>query len=83
MPDDYRSLHQYLLKRYADCAVLTLAQIEDLVGFPLPPEARTMREWWLNPDADDPEYPQSRAWILAGRTAMPNLRAMTVAFERH
>ena len=82
MPGDYRSLYQYLHKRYADRAVLTFAQIEDLLGFTLPPEARTVPEWWLNLDANDPRYPQSRSWILANRTATPNLRAMTVAFER-
>jgi hypothetical protein len=36
MPGTYTSLYQYLENRYANTVVLTFAQIEDLLGFPLP-----------------------------------------------
>ena len=78
----YASLYQYLEHRYADVVVLTFAQIEDLLGFALPALARTQKEWWTpsGATADPPVY--AEAWTMAGRTAVPNLAARTVLFER-
>jgi hypothetical protein len=73
-------LHQYLANRYADSVVLTFSQIEDLLGGALPDTARVRDEWWTSTVADKSSC--SDAWILAGRTARPNLQARTVAFER-
>jgi hypothetical protein len=78
----YRSLHEYLEKRYADTVVLTFRQLEDLLGFSLPDLARTDAEWWTTADISSAEVRCSDAWTLAGRTAWPNLMAQTVAFER-
>ena len=80
MPGIYRPLYEFLNSRFADRVVLTFGQIEDLLGFPMPASARTEIEWWTRPDRPDVE--QQQAWQLAKRTAEPNLRAMTVAFER-
>ena len=80
MTGAYRPLYEFLNSRFADRVVLTFAQIEDLLGFPIPPSARTEIEWWTG--ADWPDSAHQRAWQLAKRTAGPNLRAMTVAFER-
>ncbi len=82
MSGDYVSLYNYLVKRYANTVVLTFAEIEDLLGFTLPELARLHQEWWTNadPNADRPSY--SDSWILASRTARPNLLAQTVVFER-
>lgn len=82
VPAEYRPLHKYLDNRYADTVVLTLAEIEDLLGFTLPDVARLQPEWWANADTDTTPSPQSRSWIQAGRTATPNLPAQVVAFER-
>jgi hypothetical protein len=62
--------------------VLTFAEMEDLLGFSLPDLARLSEEWWTDPDrtATRPRY--SDAWILANRTARPNLPALTVVFAR-
>jgi hypothetical protein len=76
----YRFLHKHLEDRYADKVVLTMGQIEDLLGFALPADARTDPAWWTN--AEHALAPQSEAWRLAHRTATPNLPAGTVAFER-
>jgi hypothetical protein len=76
----YLALHRYLENRYADVTVLTFDQIEDLLGFALPPLARTHPAWWVVGATGD--APHSAAWILAGRTATPNLLAKTVLFER-
>jgi hypothetical protein len=78
----YLSLYQYLENRYADVTVLTFSQIEDLLGFALPQLARTDHGWWATGPADVSMAPQTAAWILAGRTATPNLLAETVLFER-
>jgi hypothetical protein len=78
MSGEYLFLYEYLEKRYADTVVLTFAQIEDLLGFTLPEVARLQREWWTRP------VPSGHAdsWILAHRTAVPNLNAKIVVFER-
>ena len=82
MSGKYQLLYNYLENRYANTVVLTFAQIEDLLGFVLPEQARLRPEWWT--DAENapagPNY--SDSWILARRTATPNLVAQTVVFER-
>ena len=82
MSGKYLSLYNYLDKRYATTVVLSFGQIEDLLGFALPDLARLQREWWTNadPDAVRPSY--SDSWLLANRTATPNLLAGNVVFER-
>ena len=82
MSGKYLLLYKYLENRYANTVVLTFAQIEDLLGFALPDQARLHREWWTDREtsAAGPNY--SDSWILARRTATPNLLAQTVIFER-
>jgi hypothetical protein len=82
VPSKYASLHDYLANRYADSVVLTFAQLEDLLGCALPDSARVQHEWWTSTDKNAGKSSCSDAWILAGRTARPNLLARTVAFER-
>ena len=82
VPAEYRPLHKYLAERYADIVVLTFAQVEDLIGFTLPNDARAEPDWWAEGDASAPRSPQARAWTLADRTATANLAARTVRFER-
>jgi hypothetical protein len=75
----YRQLREYLQDRNADRVVLTFAEIEDLLGFALPDQARAEVNWWG--DADQGSS-QSEAWTFAGRTATVNLLARSVVFER-
>jgi hypothetical protein len=75
-------LHKYLANRYADSVFLTFAQLEDLIGGPLPDSARAQQEWWTSTDRDADKPGCADAWILAGMTAKPNLLARTVTFER-
>ena len=82
MSGTYLLLYKYLENRYADKVVLTFAQIEDLLGFALPDQARLRQEWWTDRGTDSAGPNYSDSWILASRTAMPNLLARTVAFER-
>ena len=81
MSGTYVLLYKYLENRYADTVVLTFAEIEDLLGFALPEQARLHREWWT-PAGTDAGSRYSDSWVLASRTAVPNLMARTVVFER-
>ena len=78
----YLPLHKYLVNRYADSVFLTFAQLEDLIGDPLPDSARAQQEWWTSTDRDADKPACADAWILAGMTAKPNLLARNVTFER-
>lgn len=80
MSGQYLLLYKYLENRYATTVVLTFAEIEDLLGFALPDQARLHREWWTDAQPALPNYTDS--WILASRSATPNLLARTVVFER-
>ena len=82
MSGKYLSLYKYLEGRYANAVFLTFAEIEDLLGFALPDQARLQREWWTNTATNVAESSYADSWILAHRTAMPNLLARTVMFER-
>jgi len=75
-------LYKYLSERYAQRVVLKFSEIEDLLGFSLPDQARRHRERWTEgaPDVDLPNFADS--WTLANRTATPNLLAQIVVFER-
>ena len=82
MSGKYLLLYRYLANRYANTVVLTFAEIVDLLGFALPDQARLHQEWWTEAAIDiaGPNY--SDSWILASRSAIPNLLAQTVVFER-
>jgi hypothetical protein len=78
--DGYLPLYTYLEHRYASSVVLTFEQIESLLGFALPPAARREAAWWTSPAGSGPG--DDEAWTAAKRTAMPNLLARHVTFER-
>jgi hypothetical protein len=82
MSGQYLLLYRYLENRYANTVVLTFAEIEDLLGFALPDQARLHQEWWTDAETTVPGSNYSDSWILASRTAVPNLMARTVVFER-
>ncbi len=82
MSGPYLSLYTYLEKRYASRVVLTFKEIEDLLGFSLPVLARLSEGWWTDPDLRVERARPSDSWIMAHRTAQPNLAALTVVFDR-
>ncbi len=82
MAGKYVQLYTYLETRFADTVVLTFAEIEDILGFTLPDPARLREDWWTSPDQNTAKPRFSDSWILANRTARPNMGALTVAFER-
>ena|SRR5919201_1817026 len=78
----YLLLYKYLRDRYADTVVLTFGEIESLIGFALPDQARLNQQWWTNANVTAAGTNYSDSWVLAGRVATPNLPAQTVAFAR-
>jgi len=82
MTGRYVPLYTYLETRFADTVVLTFAEIEDLLGFTLPDLARRREDWWTSPDPQAARPRFSDSWLLANRTARPNLMALTVVFDR-
>ena len=82
MQGKYLLLYNYLDARHANKIVLTFAEIEDLLGFTLPAQARLQQEWWTKTGIDIGGYNYSDCWTLARRTATPNLVAQIVLFER-
>ena len=82
MAGKYLLLYKYLENRYANRVVLTFAEIEDLLGFALPGQARLHRSGGRTRRPTSAGSPHSDSWILARRTAVPNMLAHTVAFER-
>jgi hypothetical protein len=78
----YLLLYKYLQNRYADTVVLTFGQIESLIGFALPDQARLNQQWWTNAVATAGGTNYADSWILARRVATPNLLAQTVVFAR-
>jgi hypothetical protein len=81
VPAEYLSLHTYLEHRLAGVVVISFVDVEALLGFALPAAARTGREWWTV--AASPADRHSEAWTAAHRTAVPNLAARNVTFERY
>ena len=79
VPAPYLSLYRYLEHRYASTVVLTFDQIETLIGFALPASARSEPDWW---SAANATHAHASAWAGAGRSAVPNLPARYVTFDR-
>jgi hypothetical protein len=80
MSKTFLALHEYLKNRYSDVAVLTFAQMEELLKSPLPAAAKRDLAWW-NGD-DETNFEHANSWRLANRSAVPNLTAQTVRFAR-
>ena len=82
MSGKYLLLYKYLENRYADTVVLTFAEIEDLLGFTLPDQAHARQEWWTDAAVSGAGLNYADSWVLASRTAIPNMLAHTVSFAR-
>ena len=79
-PSKYQPLAAALTAREEAAARFTFAEIEALLGTPLPPLARRDRRWWCN---YPPHGPQIRVWLDAGwRVAAVYIEEETVSFAR-
>ena len=77
----YQRLYEYLRDRFASRVVLTVAEIEDLLGSSLPDAARSELRWWEAPAAALASE-HSDAWTCANRRAEVNFAAGRVVFDR-
>jgi len=82
MSGPFKPFFDYLENRFANTVVLTFAQIEDLLGSALPAEALVDNEWWTGAEVDMAKPQCSDCWLLARRSAVPNLPAKIVRFAR-
>lgn len=60
----YDPLGDFLGKQRGGACTLTHANIEEILGAPLPPGAKRHRAWWGN-EADG-EHVQCRSWLGSG-----------------
>lgn len=76
----YRPLQDYLLESRTGALAMTFAQIEAVLGQPLPASAFTRPGWWANDPTPDR---QSEAWLKAGyRTENVDVRHGALVFRR-
>ena len=77
----YEPLTAHLESRRSDEWSPGFAEIEDVLGFALPPSARKYREWWGNQAG--PGHSQASGWQDAGwRVWKVDLDAERVVFQR-
>ena len=74
----YHALFEHLLFSGRGRHSMSFAEIESVIGAPLPPSARTREEWWSNSTSG---HSQARAWMRASyRTSKVDLDAEKVDF---
>jgi hypothetical protein len=77
----YDPLRRYLAERSEPVVHLSFAEIERIIGGPLPASARRHRPWWANERSGS--HVHASAWMGAGRrTANVDLNGGTVVFAR-
>ncbi|HEX9963542.1 MAG TPA: hypothetical protein VGB04_00995 [Allosphingosinicella sp.] len=77
----YQPLATHLQSASAGEWSATFAQVEQVLGFPLPPSARKHREWWSNQAGTG--HSQARGWQDAGwRVRKVDLDGERVVFQR-
>lgn len=60
----YRPLYEYLTQRTENDILLTFVEVEDILGFPLPPNAFTQKAFWAN--NRNGQHHHCRSWMDAG-----------------
>lgn len=77
----YKPLQEHLQKSTIDYVRLSFKDIEQVLGFKLPPSARKFQAWWANEVA--PRSGQQRSWLDAGwNTQQLDLSKEEVTFVR-
>ena len=80
MTSKYQPLAVYLAAQPGDTVTLTFAEVEAVIGAPLPPSADVYHSWWSSTLS---YRPQVRAWRGVGwRVQHVALRTHTVTFAR-
>jgi hypothetical protein len=77
----YDPLHEQLASRTESVLKLSSAEIERILGEPLPASARKHQAWWAN--EFEGSHVEARAWLDAGyRTQGLDLNGETIDFVR-
>lgn len=75
----YHPLFEHLLFSGQGRMSMSFADIEAVIGGPLPPSARRREEWWSNSPSG---HSQARAWLRAGyRTSHVDLAGEKIDFS--
>ena len=78
----YSPLRDHLLRLRTDRWDATFGEIEDVLGFPLPPSAYRYPAWWSNEVSG--RHVQKIGWLGAGfRTSQVDIAGRRVTFTRH
>jgi len=80
-PGKYDPLGRWLDGQSQAEVSLTFADIDRIIGYPLPASARTYPAWWSN-EREGTRHVQSLAWTTAGWRAYPELASGQVVFRR-
>lgn len=76
----YAPLTDHLRHRQQSTIPMRFADIESVLGFPLPPSSRHHRAWWSNNPTNNV---MTRAWLAAGyQTRDVDIEAERLVFER-
>ncbi len=78
----YDPLANFLADQDDDAWDALFARIEEILGTPLPPSARSRLSWWANSNAN---HSQAKGWLAAGWRVVPSeidLPKELVRFER-
>jgi hypothetical protein len=76
----YEPLGDFLRSQYGEEVRVRFADIERVIGFPLPASARTHRPWWSN-NPDNSAI--TKVWLNAGfRTEQVDMAGETLVFAR-
>ena len=77
--DKYRALAEYLYEKWEKKIVLTYAEIEEILGFKLPPTAYKLpKSYWANTLT----HTYATSWLSVGYKARVDLEATKVTFEK-
>ncbi len=76
----YFAIRNYLLSQNVESLLLSIEEIEGILGFELPSTAITNNEWWRwSPNSDS--HPHAKNWNTIGWEAKLNTRQQTVLFS--
>ncbi|MBV2147703.1 hypothetical protein KRZ98_05305 [Sphingobium sp. AS12] len=80
MSRKYADLTAYLEQQSGGHVTLTFADVEKIVGFPLPSSARKHGPWWTNSPS---KGRHNEAWLAIGwETTDRNMKGQTITFQR-
>jgi hypothetical protein len=78
----YDPINRMLVASQAPSVTRSFAELEDLIGRPLPKSAYEYDAWWANEHPDNTTHSHSRAWTRAGYNAKAQRLKRMVTFCR-